>query len=119
MLASSTIGSWVLRCRPRHVRRLAIQASFLEAHNMHVLQHRTSVVPVGFVVPSDSPEWPSALHGMELGKEATRYQKRFLGQSMPVDHILHDTEFAWEKSAYQWANVVVPALMAYKTHMAI
>jgi hypothetical protein len=119
MLASSTIGSWVLRCRPLHVRWLTIQASFLEAHNAYVKQHRTAIIPVGFVVPSDSSDWPPALHGMELGKEATRYRQQFLDQSMPVDHILHDIEFVWERSAYQWAHVGVPTLMAYKTHMAI
>ena len=62
MLASSTIGGWVLRCRPLHVRRLTIQASFLEAHNVYVQQHRTAAIPKGFVVPSDSPEWPPELH---------------------------------------------------------
>jgi hypothetical protein len=53
---------------------------------------------------------------MELGKEAMRYRKQFLDQVMPVEdvHILHAIEFAWEKSAYQWAHVVMPALMAYK-----
>ena len=75
MLAPSTIGGWVLRYRPRHVRWLTIQAPFLEAHNMYVEKQHTAVIPVGFVVPSDSPEWPPALHGMELGKEAKRYRK--------------------------------------------
>jgi hypothetical protein len=53
---------------------------------------------------------------MELGKEAKRYRKQFLDQSMPVEdvHILNDIDFAWERSAYQWAHRVVPALMAYK-----
>ena len=115
MLASSTIGGWVLRCRPLHVRRLTIQASFLEAHNVYVQQHRTAIIPAGFVVPSDSPDWPPELHGMELGKEATRYRKQFLDQSMPVEdvHILHDIDFAWEKSAYKWAHVVVPGLQKH------
>jgi hypothetical protein len=54
---------------------------------LHSLK-RTTVVQVGFVVPSDSPGWPPELHGMELGKEATRYRKQFLDQSMPVGHIL-------------------------------
>jgi hypothetical protein len=56
---------------------------------------------------------------MELGKEAKGYRKQFLDQSMPVEdvHILHDIEFAWERSAYQWAFVVVPAMITYKnTH---
>ena len=50
------------------------------------------------------------LHGMELGKEAKRYRKQFLDQSMPVEdvHTLHAIDFAWERSAYQWAHVVVP-----------
>jgi hypothetical protein len=53
---------------------------------------------------------------MELGKEAKGYRKQFLDQLMPVEdvQILHDIEFAWERSAYQWTHVVVPALMAYK-----
>ena len=70
-------------------------------------------------MPSDSSDWPPELHGMELGKDATRYRKQFLDQVMPVEdvHTLHDIGFAWEKSAYQWAHVVVPALLAYKnTH---
>jgi hypothetical protein len=56
---------------------------------------------------------------MELGKEAKEYRKQFLDQSMPLEdvHILHAIEFAWERSVYQWAHVVVPALVAYKnTH---
>jgi hypothetical protein len=56
---------------------------------------------------------------MELGKEATRYRKQFLDQVMPMEdvHILHDIQFAWERSEYQWAHVVVPALATYKnTH---
>jgi hypothetical protein len=53
---------------------------------------------------------------MELGKEAKGYRKQFLDQVMPLEdvHTLHNIDFAWEKSAYQWAHVVVPALMAYK-----
>jgi hypothetical protein len=56
---------------------------------------------------------------MELGKETKGYRKQFLDQVMPVEdvHILHDIDFAWEKTTYQWAQVVVSALIAYKnTH---
>jgi hypothetical protein len=53
---------------------------------------------------------------MELGKEAKGYRKQFLDQVIPVEdvRVLEDIGFAWEKSEYQWAHVVVPALMAYK-----
>ena len=57
-----------------HVRRLTIQAPFLKAHNAYVQHHRTVVIPLGFVVPSDSPDWPLELHRMELGKEARGYR---------------------------------------------
>jgi hypothetical protein len=53
---------------------------------------------------------------MELGKEAKRYRKQFLDQAMAFEdvHTLEDITFAWERSEYQWAHVVVPALIAYK-----
>ena len=53
---------------------------------------------------------------MELGKEAKRYRKQFLGQAMAFEdvHTLEDIVFAWESSEYQLAHVVVPALVAYK-----
>ena len=35
---------------------------------------------------------------------------------MPVEDVqmLHAIDFAWERSAYQWAHVVFPALKTYK-----